>query len=114
MSNLGDAEAVRSGRRRVSLWRDQLPRAGGKCPTSHEPGNARVHHHLLDPSRSDLGLEFVSTMWWIMELKLLGGGSGKTRKCELDAAEVVSLGRVCASETLNKDRQSGETSARFP
>lgn len=86
---------------------------GESVPRRTNPGNARVHHHLLDPSRSDLGLEFVRTMWWIMELKLLGG-SGKTRKCELDAAEVVSLGRVCASETLNKDRQSGETSARFP
>jgi hypothetical protein len=45
-------------------------------------------------------------------LKLLGG-SGKARKSESDAAEVVSLGCVCDSETLNKDRQSGETSARF-
>ena len=45
-------------------------------------------------------------------LKLLGG-SGKARKSETDAAKVVSLGRVCASETLIKDRQSGETSARF-
>jgi hypothetical protein len=46
-------------------------------------------------------------------LKLLGG-SGKARKSETDAAEVVSLGRVCASETLNKDRQSGENKRKIP
>ena len=68
---------------------------GESVPRRTNPGNARVHHHLLDPSRSDLGLEFVRTMWWIMELKLLGG-SGKTRKCELDAAEVDNQGAFYA------------------
>jgi hypothetical protein len=61
---------------------------GESVPRRTNPGNARVHHHLLDPSRSDLGLEFVKD-------DVVDHGAKAIRQFRQDGQVRIGRGRGC-------------------